>query len=116
MAITLKSSKKDTSIRASGKDAQALFDGITAKPQAKGKAEIAEMRSQAAGDAPICPKCGNPFSQHLSVEISGVVKGNHDPEGKARFDLWFTCDNCDAQWYAFLAVDDLIAVEEETQG
>lgn len=81
MAVTLKSSKKGTSIRASGKDAQAVFDALTkpqAKPQAKGKAEAAEQRAARAAEAKMAPR-------RCMITIEDVDTRT----GELRIDLFF---------------------------
>ncbi len=56
---------------------------------------------------PQCPCCGSDL-RTADVAMGEGVSATHDPEGIARFELLLSCFECEAEFYAFVPVSELI--------
>lgn len=57
-----------------------------------------------------CPGCGAALEDHGEVDLIGAVSALDDPEGRSRLDLIVRCCECEHEFNAFVAVDELVSV------
>lgn len=55
----------------------------------------------------LCPSCAAAWPDCAEVSLGHGVAASHDPEGRARIELVVRCDDCEAEFYAFVALDAL---------